>query len=401
MEVSAPEGTVPMLHATLHWGLTADKFEGLLSSLRSVGYSGSLQLRAWLPEELDLSKGFASICECLLDLTACSGEGAGEERQTAKRLLGEAGFELLRGSYFDRYSYAGRMAKELSESIGRMAQSATQLQELVDAASERISEFREALRPARNWKGSEEINWRLAGEAFEQAYADRSNWEELKVGFDAMWWHCSMRDILRLGEQAAGMQQHGHWPQLDMLEACARELLQRPALRSELLERQLVDVLVFLENLAFAQTVRWEQRSGNPSYPDELGPTPAPSVRKALWKSVRSVALEASLLLGTWLLATVIATGNTLAIWAFFLAGTAFRWSIKKLERLRPGVAASTQEQAEDLLADMVRVASLFKHVNFHRGLVWRELARLTSRGAVYSPFVFELLERDQAAIPR
>lgn len=390
LDLSLSEGIAPMLIGTLHWGLTRDKFDSLAASLRDAAWGASLRLHVWLPSEVDLSQGFASCGECLLDLGVCA--QSEHEQKAAKRLLGDALCDAFESAHFERHGRASRIAEEFSQSIGKAVASPGEAQLLVDAALEVMSAFRAAVRP-QSWDDTSAVDWGLPRDAFEAANSSKSDWDVLKRGYDTMWRHFSVLSIMHSGEKTSGPQTEGYVPRVQELEDCAWQLLKQPALRSVTLERQIIDALVFCENLAFAQMVLVKQRGTDPMRTYELGPSAQFKVGKALWGSLRQAAWEIVLLLGTWMLASAISNGHTLATWSFFLAGTLTRWMFKKLNDLK--VASEASAQPEKLLMAMAQGYELLKHPYFHRGAVRQELQRLTSLGAVYSPFVFELLERN------
>jgi hypothetical protein len=342
-----------------------------------------------LPTELSLPDGFASAGECLVELTA--GTRGTQKQQTAHQLLGEGVFEALETSYFVRHSRAAQVAEEFSQSIGRTATNARDLQSLATEAVERMQAFRAAVRPY-SWDIPDAVEWSLSKASFEKANASRSNWEELRQGYDSMWRHFSMLHILQVGEKEGGSQTKGYAPKVDELEACAGQWRQHPALRSQTLERELVDALVYAETLAFAQMMAARLGRLQKGLPFAVGPAPGPNVGKELWKSLGRMAVEVALMGATWVLAYSIAQEDAIATWSLFLAATALRWILRKLDALKP--TASVQ-QPEALLTDMARVYELLAHATFHRGVVRQELQRVTALGAVYSPFVFELLELD------
>jgi hypothetical protein len=387
LEVGLSNGEVPLLQATVHWGLSRENFERLLVDVQAKGCQADIRVRAPLPAKVDLSEEFASLGRCLLDLNVRSKTEM--QLQAAQGLLGHTVYQVLTAAYFDEYSQAARMAKELGHSIGQAAKSVAELQALTDAAFEMLRDFRVATR-SQEWLGTSDIDWSLSKKAFEAAHADKPDLEKLKRSYDTLWGHLSVLGIIQAGEKSAGPQAYGYAPRKDELESCAWSLRQNPVLRSQTLERQLVDALVFVEDLAFAQEVLWEQRANSLGEPDELGPASGVKGGKAVMAGLGRLALEMVFLGATWFLANVIASGEILATWSLFLAATVARWLFKKLDSLKP----SPPHEAKALLKDMAGVYELLKHPTFHRGVVRQELQRLTSRGAVYSPFVFELLER-------
>ena len=387
LEVGPSEGDVPMLRATVYWGLTRENFDKLLASVQAPGRGVTAFLHAWPPAEIASADDPSSTSECLLNLTARTWGEA--DFLAAQRLLGDAVFEILGVAYFEPYTRAAQIARELGQSIGQAAKCHCELQALSDTAFHALRDFRVATRPL-DTGATSHIDWSMSTNDFEQTYSSEANWAELKRGYDTLWRHFSVQGILQAGEKAAGPQTEGYAPRTDALEACAWLLRGNPLLRSPTLERQLADALVFVENLAFAQTLLWKQRAASFDSPFELGPSTASKPGKAFLAGLRALALELLLLGGTWFVADVIVNDAPLATWSLFLATTAVRWGFKKLDALRP----APQFQPVALLDDMARVYELFKHAAFHRGVARQELLRLTSRGAVYSPFVFELLER-------
>ena len=393
--LSLYKGRAPMLAGTLNWGLTRDKFDSLAASLKEVAWGASLRLRAWVPSEVDPYERIARCEQCSLDLVVCA--QSEQERQVAKRLHGDALRDAMESAFFERHDRAARIVEELALSIGETALSVEEAQKLVDVALELMCAFRASVRPQAS-DGDAEVDWGVSREAFEKANVSKPDWARLKQGYDEMWQHPGdlYVSILSSAEKTSEAYPKGYDPRVWDLEKCAWRLLEHPALRSDTLERQLIDALVFRQNMVFAQIVLSEHSGAGLLHHYRLGFLTQSKADKTLGRKLLQIAGEAALLFGTWVLASAVSNGNMLATWAFFLAGTLTRWLFKTLYALK--AVSEPLAQPQKLVLSMAQGYKLLEHAQFHRGVVRQELQRLTSLGAVYSPFVFELLERKRGS---
>lgn len=238
--------------------------------------------------------------------------------------------------------------------------------------------------------------WDLPPDEFVVALAavNESEAAKLKTQYDSLWRHFSVSKVVTQGEEKAGAGAQGFQPSAEVLEDAAAKLLSLRGAHSETLEWALVDALIYAECIAFAQTIVSGQTVLGMAVPGELKGIATPGVA---WKAFARNTVKAAVRAGfeavkvglTFVVAVVLAQDNLQTAWVITTGVTAARW-------VRFGLRASVKTRgqvAHDLLAKMAAVQDLLKSPNFNARLVREQLTMVTAEGAVFSPWVFNVLD--------
>lgn len=161
-------------------------------------------------------------------------------------------------------------------------------------------------------------------------------------------------------------------------------------MHSGFLEWALIDALIYAECIAFAQMVVSGQMVIGLQVPGELqGISPSKLAGKELAKGAGRAALELAKVVATFIVANGLAAENVQTAWIITTGVTAARWV--RLAILQQGAPAPQAPAA--LLTKMAGAHELLKWRHFNARAFRQELYRLSSEGAVFSPWVFNILD--------
>ncbi len=227
------------------------------------------------------------------------------------------------------------------------------------------------------------------------AALDDSKRQKLQARYTMLWKHFSINDVVTRGQAKAGAQAEGMTYEVEELEALSRLIVKLPHLHSKTLAWAVANALVYAECLAFAQLVAPGQTfAGIPIAGELQGLSPGKAWRKAVWKSATSTIIEVLKIGATFVIASALTSNETLATWVVTTGVTAARWV-----RNAAGAAKLPEVVRAELLLKMVQAHETLRRWDFHAGLARSELMAATALGAVFSPWVFHLLdEREKNA---
>lgn len=283
--------------------------------------------------------------------------------------------------------------RELAESAALNGLDAASYRACCEAVRALIGDVRTAFKaPLKLTPGSEQNSLYLGPSEFAKAVAGRGADEakKLQSSYDMLWEHFNVADVVRQGEANAGATPKGFRPEVAELEGVAARLLSNRRMHSAFLEWALVDALIYAECIAFAQVVVSGQTVLGFKVAGELkGFSPMKVAGKDLAKSAGLAALELAKVALTFIVAHVLAAENAQTAWVITTGVTAARWV--RLAVLQKGATPARAQTT--LLAQMANVHELLKSRQFNARLLRKELYRVAAEGAVFSPWVFHILD--------
>lgn len=227
------------------------------------------------------------------------------------------------------------------------------------------------------------------------ATLEDSKRQKLQTRYTTLWKHFSINDVVTRGQAKAGAQAEGMTYEIDELETLARLIVKLPHLHSKTLAWAVTNALVYAECLAFAQLVAPGQTiAGIPVAGELQGLSPGKAWRKAVWKSTTTAIFEVFKIGATFIIASVLTSNEPLATWVVTTGVTAARWVRNAI-----GAGKSPEVVRAELLLKMVYAHETLRRSDFHAGLARCEMMAAAALGAVFSPWVFHLLdEREKTA---
>ena len=195
------------------------------------------------------------------------------------------------------------------------------------------------------------------------------------VEYDTLWLHCNIRSLTLTGRI-----NKNDYPELSVsvLERVAKCYVNNePWVKSSTLDWLLVDALLFAETVAFARAVPDLQ----PNYT---------GLKWLAWKSVWKVVREGLVLFLTAIVSNIADHSTGTTFWIVFATITLIRW-------LNPNnvIKAKLEMKPNLLLIDMISFyEARLNTAEFNPRLVREMLYDLEKKGAVYSPCVFDVLDR-------
>jgi hypothetical protein len=229
--------------------------------------------------------------------------------------------------------------------------------------------------------------------------------EKLIRAYGTIWIHDRAFTELRLGEK--GYSHREYWLEvvIQALEGVATEYLQADDFVSPLLERALVDALVYKRILEFAQ---YSSDGPLPPDPSEYVKLKLTKTETILSKAAEAVMpllpiavplvmiiIEGLLLFGTWVLAGVVTSTST-EKWIVFTGFTAARWIMIALHPPSPkGWLQKRKARNQATLQMLWDMCLAHEHVPaMNVALLQHLFYRLEERGAMFSPYVFRILDK-------
>lgn len=195
----------------------------------------------------------------------------------------------------------------------------------------------------------------------------------LTSDYEELWRHFGMFHIVKNGEGKSGAPRYGFEPKVDELKSIANKLLRDPRLFSPTLEWTLMDALIYAECVAYKESVFSE---------DKILSLPITDVIKLVGYAL----LEGLALSATYLIASFVGGDDRQLTWTIATGATAARWVCM-------AVLAMKSESPGALLAQMASTHELLKSQYFDAASFRASLYKAASQGAVFSPWVYRLLE--------
>jgi len=272
-------------------------------------------------------------------------------------------------------SQLGVIAKELALSMERWLASNPRELGTRQSYLERIGDLVQRLRAAVPRQAGYESFFQQSPQEFNESLKqeDVERVRKLSADYDWVWHHRSaishiQANILELADTQELA--------TNELEAIAQEYLEGPGLKSGRLETLLISALVFNEVVAFARSLPWLPKN-----------KPVLAIKQSFWQGTKRVLLEGLVLFLTGYLASAIDPERGLGFWAVMATITLVRW-------LRPNAAKQQRERLAALLNDMASIQNRLSRDDFNARQVRDLLYDVERRGAMFSPSVFNLLDR-------
>ncbi|MBV8470354.1 MAG: hypothetical protein JOY60_10920 [Burkholderiaceae bacterium] len=299
-------------------------------------------------------------------------------------------------TYFER-SYGEQVrviGRELSLGLARIEKPQERIDKLAKVL-ELIGDARVAFRaPLRGPDSKLSDNaYYLKKPEFEAFIAqfDEKRQEELRRSFGMLWTYLSIHATVQQGEDAIGPAKNGLQCMPDDLDRVAAAYCELGDLRSKTLEWALLAALTYSECLGFAQFVNADENFLGLPPPEPLkGPQSKRSWKKAVRVALVELASESIALGLSFGVAWALTQGNETATWVVMTGYTAWRWMRKLILRHEQ----NPKLKSADLLTKMFAISESFKRYDFNARSVRQLVQSATQDGAVYSPWVLNLLDR-------
>lgn len=201
--------------------------------------------------------------------------------------------------------------------------------------------------------------------------------KEAKNLYDSIWNHGNITRLISSGD----INDHAKITELNIenMELVAGMYLGNPWMKSKTLEWILIDALLFAETVEFAKVANDVPTQ---KFFNILG--------RSVWETVKFAFSEGIALAITAFVSSIIDSTQGTTFWIAFATITTIRW-------LRPMRFEQIKAKAKNriLLFKMIRAyESKMKSYSFNPRLLRELLYDLEKKGAVYSPWVYHLLDR-------
>lgn len=234
--------------------------------------------------------------------------------------------------------------------------------------------------------------WDLTPPKFEAAIADRDEPTQKvqKAKYDKLWQHYQVLSVVKLGEKNAGALKDGLQPYADVLEEVSAKLLSIKGVSSPYLEWALLDALLYAECIAFAQmTVSGKMLLGMPLQSELEGVSAKKSFFQALKSGAGSLVVEVLTIAVVFFVSDVLTGQNAQTAWLMTAVVMAGRWVSQAVASTAKAPASAVAE----LLNKMASAHELLKTPAFNAPALRDALYRVADHGAVFSPWVFNILD--------
>lgn len=210
-----------------------------------------------------------------------------------------------------------------------------------------------------------------------------------------LWQHQDIVGMIQYGDAKKSEHLLGFQPNSSDLEEIAKKLLSLNLARSQLLENCVLDALVFSETIAFARIFYSKKKMLGMRLAEPLQGTEDDSLfvglSKILGQGLAFYAKEIIFIAITYGVAFMLAAGDVTAAWVITSVFTVYRWYSKEEAN------KEDPEYKEAVLLN--RMITFYSSVDLNQDrvtpeLMKRKLLELEADGAVYSRFVYELIER-------
>jgi hypothetical protein len=290
-------------------------------------------------------------------------------------------------------SVVDELCLSTSKAAGGVLSPATR-QSHITHIRELVSQIRPAfLDPTGHQVTSYSSIWDLAAKDFEDTLKGRDDdgAKSLKSKYDNFWRHFNVRNVVGSGEKAYGARKEGFHPNVELLENLAATYCIQKNITSSFLEWSLLDSLVYAESIAFAQIlVPGKTMFGYPIQ-SEIVPV---SAGATFWKELKqffiTLTTEIVSIAFVYFVCSVLASSNQDTAWLMTTIVTAARWVAKAIA----GQKKDGRAIAVELLSEMGTVHELLKTTAFNERGLKDAVYRVSAKGAVFSPWVLNLLDR-------
>lgn len=283
--------------------------------------------------------------------------------------------DALREMHAGEIGQVRTIVNELASSASRLSASHEALEDLISQLGF-LRDVRSAFHLPKKIEGFEGYDiFSLWPADFLALVATRPEQERTSLTreYDEVWRHFRMWHVVKNGEVKSGAPRYGFEPKVDELESIAFRLLRDPRLFSPTLEWALMDALIYAECVAFKDSVPFE---------DEILGVPVTEIVKL----VGYILGEAVTLLATYLIAGFLGGGDRHVTWTITTGVTAARWVCM-------AVVGRKSKSRGALMAQMASTHELLKSQHFDAANFRASLYKAASEGAVFSPWVYRLLE--------
>jgi hypothetical protein len=315
------------------------------------------------------------------------------------------GIESIAASYLKKLSIGQRgqvsqIVNELSESAANQGYILDEYDKDLETIIDLVSDLRSALRshepdPSADYDYGN--IWYLNATDFQSAIKELpdSKQKELIEKYDQLWKKVDLSHALKWGEDKYGAIAVGFDPKQDEIENVAYKYLKLKTLRSKELEKILINSLIYTETIAFARTILSKKKFWGMSIPSiieskdvEENSSRFQIFAEAFWEIGKLTFFEAIKVIATFAIAFVVTNENFIAAWIVTTGYTVFRWWRQVY------IASLTPEDAKRvLLGKMIQVHKLSNNYNYDAGHLKDQLLEVSREGAVFSPYVFSLLD--------
>ena len=231
---------------------------------------------------------------------------------------------------------------------------------------------------------------------FQQAISSLEEVERKKLAdqYDRLWGNFNITSAIQFGENENGALASGFEPNADELDSVARRLVTLTPMRSDELERILISSLIYAETIAFARKILSKEKLMGMTIPTVIIKKSAEydgvkSIAIAVWATTKNIAVDCIKIALTFALAFIVSNENHIAAWIVATGYTLFRWW-----REMALIMGKKDLSEIELLLKMAVFHKLVDDQSSNPRLLREQLYKITDKGAVFSPWVFTLIDR-------
>lgn len=361
----------------------------------AIDFFGSISTDNWI-EKIEQDEEFKNYTLKVSDLKIHI--GSCPENSWYSTNISQQANKLFEDLYVGQYGQVKQIVREFAESASRANvflfmpsdDYVTRIRELLEEA--RVA-FKEPTPDPDDAESHHSNLWRKTPYEFKIFAESKESIEAQKLirQYDELWSHHNLDAVLTNRALNVGSNYDITVPLVDELENVAFSLLSIKPLWSPLLSKLLISALLYAETEAFARSMNSEKfsKSAAPAKVDGGVFAIIRFVAKAAIKDIGRLSLEAFYIAITYVVASALANQNEAAVWTITTGFTMWRW----IKGLFSYVYVDKSSKSADLLHQMAAVHKLADGPSNPR-LLRSELYRITGLGAVFSPWVFNLLDR-------
>lgn len=300
-------------------------------------------------------------------------------------------YNYLERFHCTRYGQMWRIVSEFVESLPN-----DDLENAWNTDRSSIVSILEQLKPAfkahKNVSPNNDMNiWELDKEAYLACFSNESSnsSSKEKIEFDTVWRYFSIVSIVSSGEdnQYAPNAQ-GFEPKTEEIETIASYILQCKYSNSPTLEKLILDGLIYTETIAFAQNVYSDEELLGAKLQSKIKGTSNSSSK--FWKrQIKNLLKEGAGIAVTFVIASFLTGSNETAAWIITSIYTATRWITTAMN-----LEKTSEFIQHNLLSKMVQIHHYFSKSLVNPELLRNQLYKVESLGASFSPYVYEILDK-------
>jgi len=287
--------------------------------------------------------------------------------------------EIVQSIAIDKFSQVAWIVRELLENLNNWFESNSNIKVDNDNYIESIKDIISELRGCHVTDEIEMLSLiRCELDEFYEGLKDFNESEQNKAKelYDHFWSHRSISNLINTGK----IKDYQSYPILnvDNLETVAGIYINTPWMTSKSLEVLLIDSFVFMETLQFAI----DNNIPSQKFWD--------MTVSSFWQTIKFIFNEGIALIITAFFASLVDSSKELIFWIVFSLITIIRW-------VNPNRALVNHAKAKPrmILADMLSVYDgRFKNRPLNAKLIRELLYDLERKGAVYSPWVYHVLDK-------